>query len=242
MKNKNTLLILVILVMGVVSSCSFYVDFEVTGTIIDYNSEKYSDLKIQFDFYQTSKAPASTYQQKIRSDGTFKVFGSFSNLYPDGLSFISGDTTLARFHFHEERNKFVMENLVSRNKFFAEKQDTIRFNNITVELIDEKNKLLVINFDDLFKGFHIEVQKKEMTILFSQPPPNNTSINIHATKGLKSIKHNVPVTSDTIHVNIDRFVRSSGKIQMDWIELVTPYEWSRFYSIYDFRYGSIFRN
>jgi len=231
-----------IFVIGVVSSCSFTVDFEITGKINNYNSQKHADLIVQFDFYQNLNSYTPTYQQKIRPDGTFKVFGSFSNLFPDGLSFISGDTTLARFHFHEEKNNFVMENLESKNKFYAEKQDTIRFENIKVDLLDDSDKLLAINFDDLFKGFHIEVQKKEMTILFSQSPPNNTAINIHAIKGFKKINHNVPITSDTVHINIDRFVRSSGRIQMDLIELVTPYDWSRFYSIYDYRYGSIFRN
>lgn len=242
MINKVALLILLILVLGAVSSCSFTVDFEVTGKINNYNSQKHTDLKVQFDFYQTLNSYTPTYQQKIRSDGTFKVFGSFSNLVPDGLRFISGDTTLARFHFHEQKNKFVMENLESKNKFFAEKQDTIRFENIKVDLLYENNKLLAINFDDLFRGFHIEVQKKEMTILFSQSPPKNTSINIHAIKGLKKIKHNVPITLDSVHINIDRFVKSSGRIQMNVIELVTPYDWSRSYSIYDYRYGSIFRN
>lgn len=228
--------------MGVVGSCSFIIDFEVTGKIKNYDSQKYSDLKVQFDFYQASKIPDSAYQYKIRPDGTFKIFGSFLNSFPDGLSFISGDTTLARFHFHKERKRFVMKNLLTIDKFFAERQDTIRFENITVELIEETDKLLAINFDAQFKGFHIEVQEEEMTILFSQDPPNNTSINIHATKGFKVIKHNIPIKSDTVLVNIDRYINSSGKIQMDWIELVTPYDWSRLYNIYDFRYGSIFRN
>lgn len=228
--------------MGAVLSCSFIIDFEVTGKIKNYNSEKHSDLKVQFNFYQSSKPTDTSYQHKIRSDGTFKIFGSFLNSYPDGLSFISGDTTLARFHFQKEKKRLVMRNLLSKDKYFAEKQDTIRFDNISVELIDETDKLLAINFDDLFKGFHIEVKKEEMTILFSQNPPKNTSINIHATKGFKVIEQNIPVTSDTQHVNIDRFVKSSGKIQMDWIELVTPYNWTRFYSVYDYKYGSIFRN